>query len=90
MPKTADVHAIDWATLQGAYGNASEAGALLASMMDPQHQQDWNDIWSHLCHQGTVYSASHAALPVLLSIARQTGRSDRCRMAMSSRRCAAR
>lgn len=76
MPRTADVHAIDWGALQCAYGDASEAGALLAALMDPQHQQDWNDIWSHLCHQGTVYPASHAALPVLLSIARQTGRSD--------------
>lgn len=77
MPKTTDVHAIDWQALQGAYGDGAEAGALLAALMDPQHQQDWNDAWSHLCHQGTVYTASHAALPVLLAIARQSGRSDR-------------
>ncbi|WP_303636154.1 hypothetical protein [Stenotrophomonas tuberculopleuritidis] len=77
MPTTAHIDAIDWGALQCAYGDASEAGALLASLMDPQHQQDWNDIWSHLCHQGTVYTASHAALPVLLAIARQSGRRDR-------------
>lgn len=77
MHQSAAVHAIDWGALQGAYGDAAEAGQLLEALTDPAHGQDWNDIWSHLCHQGTVYTASHAALPVLLAIARQPGRHDR-------------
>jgi len=29
----------------------------------------WDELWSRLCHQGTVYSASYAALPRLTEIA---------------------
>lgn len=29
----------------------------------------WNDIWSAICHQGTVYTASYAAVPHVVAIA---------------------
>ncbi|WP_139177507.1 hypothetical protein [Ruania alba] len=28
----------------------------------------WDDLWTALCHQGTVYSASYAALPILTAM----------------------
>jgi hypothetical protein len=31
----------------------------------------WEELWSRLCHQGTVYSASFAALPSLEAAARR-------------------
>jgi len=31
----------------------------------------WDDLWSRLCHQGTVYGASYAALPALAAMGRQ-------------------
>jgi hypothetical protein len=31
----------------------------------------WDELWSRLCHQGTVYSASFAALPALAEAAKQ-------------------
>ncbi|WP_439449952.1 hypothetical protein [Stenotrophomonas sp. ATs4] len=73
---TANARDIDWSALQAAYGHAGEAGQLMVALQDAAHQQDWGELWSHLCHQGTVYPASHAALPVLLGIARQPDRFD--------------
>ena len=29
---------------------------------------EWDDLWSHLCHQGTVYTASYAAIPALAAM----------------------
>ncbi|WP_203912250.1 hypothetical protein [Rhizocola hellebori] len=31
----------------------------------------WNELWRRLCHQGTVYSASYAALPALAEMSRR-------------------
>jgi hypothetical protein len=31
----------------------------------------WDDLWSRLCHQGTVYSASYAAVPTLARMSLQ-------------------
>lgn len=57
----------DWASLRHAYGSAEDIPALLAAA--EQSGDDfgarWNDLWSCLCHQGTVYTASFAALPLL-------------------------
>lgn len=37
----------------------------------------WDDLWSRLCHQGTVYPASFLALPGLLALARRWPPSQR-------------
>jgi hypothetical protein len=37
----------------------------------------WHDLWSRLCHQGTVYPASYAALPLLLDAATTSPASGR-------------
>ena len=55
----------DWAELQHAYGSAEDVPALLAAAAETSDETGkvWDDLWSRLCHQGTVYSASRAALP---------------------------
>lgn len=57
----------DWAQLDDAYGSAVHVPALLAAAEQSgvTFGPAWDDVWSHLCHQGTVYSASYAAIPLL-------------------------
>ncbi|MFD7075842.1 hypothetical protein ACFV9G_16660, partial [Nocardioides sp. NPDC059952] len=57
----------DWAELRDAYGPAEQVPALLtaAEQSGTELGPAWNAVWSHLCHQGTVYSASYAAVPLL-------------------------
>jgi len=65
-----------WSTLNHAYGRANDIPALLLSAeADPSpkssnDQEPWFSLWSALCHQGDVYSASFAAVPHLLRIAK--------------------
>jgi hypothetical protein len=63
-----------WERLKHAYGSASDIPVLLRAveplppyvggMGDP-----YSDLWSALCHQGDIYSASYAAVPHLVRIA---------------------
>lgn len=61
----------DWAQVQDAYGTADALPALLARAASATAPEDhvWSELWSRLCHQGTVYPASVAALPDLARIA---------------------
>ena len=61
----------DWAALHHAYGTAEDVPDLLAAAEDSgtDFGPAWDEVWSRLCHQGTVYTASYAALPALLEIA---------------------
>lgn len=63
----ADSEPIDWAHLRTAYGSAEGVPDLLcrAEEADGDSGGAWDDLWSHLCHQGTVYTASYAAVPTL-------------------------
>ncbi|MGW4560863.1 hypothetical protein ACWEN3_00190 [Streptomyces sp. NPDC004561] len=66
-------HAVDWSRLRHAYGPADDIPGLFARLTGGQEDEPvWRDLWSSLCHQGTVYDAGYAALPVLADIA--TGR----------------
>lgn len=56
----------EWSSLHHAYGTAENLPALLATA---ESSDDWDDAYSHLVHQGTVYSASYAALPLLTEMA---------------------
>lgn len=60
----------DWARLHDAYGTAEAVPALLAEAATATAVDDeiWSELWSRLCHQGTVYSASYAALPYLAQL----------------------
>ena len=64
-----------WAHLGHAYGEASAIPQLLRNAKADFRSgglegSTWFDLWSALCHQGDVYSASYAALPHLIEIAR--------------------
>lgn len=67
-----------WAELRHAYGSATDTPILLKSLEanpnqeagDPLTSDDpWNLLWGSICHQGSVYSASYAAVPHLIRIA---------------------
>lgn len=67
----------DWSQLHHAYGTAEDIPGLLDAVSRTPSDSGWNDLWSRLCHQGAVYSASHAALPALRDMARQWSSADR-------------
>lgn len=60
----------EWSKLEDAYGSAAEVPKLLEELLENNNDKDncWNYIWSRLCHQGTVYSATFAAFPYLVSL----------------------
>jgi hypothetical protein len=64
-----------WGQLSHAYGPAVDTPSLLRQLADKtgQHQdyadEPWFTLWSSLCHQGDVYSASYAATPHIVQIA---------------------
>jgi hypothetical protein len=64
----------DWSTLRHAYGLASDIPARLeharhAAPPRDYRDEPWFSLWSALCHQGDVYTASYAAVPELVAIA---------------------
>jgi hypothetical protein len=67
----------DWPELRHAYGSAEDVPGLLDQLGPDQRTQAWDDLWSRICHQGTVYSASYAALPALTQKAREWPACDR-------------
>src|SRR5512134_3850844 len=56
----------DWSSLRDAYGDASKVPDLLNRLSLNPEDSVWDELWSRICHQGTVYSASFATLPHLL------------------------
>lgn len=71
---------MDWSTLKHAYGNAVDVPALLASLSPDPQASVWEELWSRLCHQGTVYSASFAALPALVVACEQWKPKERAQL----------
>lgn len=60
----------DWSRLTHAYGAADDIPGLFARLDGGQEDEKvWQDLWAALCHQGTVYEASYAALLILAAIA---------------------
>jgi len=61
-----------WTTLRHAYGTAEDIPLLLRQLrLFPPSRPDaepWHSLWSALCHQGDVYSASFAAVPHIVDI----------------------
>ena len=65
---------IDWSKLRHAYGGAADIPELLdqarrAPAGGSYQYEPWFSLWSALCHQGDVYTASYAALPELIAAA---------------------
>jgi hypothetical protein len=55
-----------WRSLSQAYGDASDVPRMLQALFRDSadvRSEAWSDIWSSLCHQGSVYTASYAAVP---------------------------
>lgn len=67
----------DWSRLHHAYGTAEDVPGLLDAVGPDAQDPGWDDLWSRLCHQGSVYSASYAALPALTEMARTWSAADR-------------
>lgn len=71
-----DLASTRWGELTHAYGAAADIPALLQQLeADPRgphtdyRDEPWFSLWSSLCHQGDVSTASYAAVPHLLRIA---------------------
>jgi hypothetical protein len=63
-----------WPQLIHAYGMAADMPQLLRRLEERSGQmgpddEPWFTLWSSLCHQGDVYSASYAAVPHIVHIA---------------------
>jgi hypothetical protein len=60
-----------WNNWQDAYGSASRIPLLLQQVISDKSQRHdpqsgpWFELWSRLYHQGTIYTASYAAVPVI-------------------------
>lgn len=61
---------VNWPSLRQAYGSAEKIPLLLSN-------HEWKELWDSLCHQGTIYSASLAAIPYLLEISSSNQQKDR-------------
>ncbi|MCM2424092.1 hypothetical protein [Streptomyces sp. RKAG293] len=64
----------DWSQLKHAYGTADDIPGLFERLGTEPNDEGWSDLWSRLCHQGSVYSASFAALPLLADLGSEAGK----------------
>jgi len=63
--------AIDWSLLTHAYGEATDVPGLLRALLslDPKvREATVYELFGNICHQGTVYLASAAAVPFLYEL----------------------
>ncbi|WP_344534892.1 hypothetical protein [Streptomyces albiaxialis] len=72
------IDALDWAALEHAYGPADDIPALLRAAAGPDvaaevRDEALDELFSSLCHQGSVYSATAAAVPFVARLARDAG-----------------
>jgi len=76
-----DLQSKRWRELSHAYGPAKDIPELLQrlaplSAISDYETEPYFSLWSSLCHQGDVYSASYAAVPHLISIKTLDGSSS--------------
>jgi hypothetical protein len=67
-----DLKSERWTTLEDAYGAATGIPDLLRHLQGLPLAEDWlsepyYSLWSALCHQGDVYTASYAAVPHIVN-----------------------
>jgi hypothetical protein len=63
--------AVDWGTLTHAYGSAGDVPGLLRALASPDQdarEEAVYELLGNIWHQGTVYSASAAAVPFLFEL----------------------
>lgn len=71
---------VTWTGLQHAYGSAADVPPLLYAVAVGQadaRRAAWWELWGNVHHQGTVYSATAAAVPFIASIAEDEVHPDR-------------
>lgn len=71
-----------WKELSHAYGSAQDIPTLLSQLKTAAPKKDyrsepWFSLWSALCHQGDVYTASYAAVPHIVALASKRPISER-------------
>lgn len=71
---------LDWSALRHADGSAADVPQLLGEMTPDPNANVWGELWGLLYHQGTVHSASFAALPSLLAAAERWKPRDRAQV----------
>jgi hypothetical protein len=69
---------IDLSNLEDVGGSAQHIPELLEELKNSRDPEILDELWQRLCHQGSVYSASFAALPELVKIAEQWHPSNDC------------
>jgi hypothetical protein len=63
--------AVNWSSLTHAYGDATDVPGHLRSLLsaDPKvRDETMDELFSNICHQGTVYPATAAAVPFLYEL----------------------
>lgn len=67
----------DWSRLDDAYGPADDIPVLFGNLAAENRRDTWNALWSRLCHQGSAWPATWAAVPLLWRIATQGAPEDK-------------
>lgn len=67
----------DWKAISHAYGDASNIPGLIEQLSTDSSDAALHELWGCLCHQGTVYAASYAALAPLAVVAESMPPSQR-------------
>jgi len=71
-----DLNSPRWRELRDAYGAAQDIPHALRELADRSSSGVWEKLWSALCHQGTVYSATYASIPHVVAIAERQSLPD--------------
>ena len=74
------LHAIDWASMEHAYGSAEEVPALLWALRSPdaeERRKALDRFYGVVHHQGSVYPPTVASLPFLFELAADGATPDR-------------
>jgi hypothetical protein len=64
-----ELHTVDWAGLEHAYGDASDVPELLRLLVTDKHEQALGALYTTIVHQGSRYEATAHAVPFLLGLA---------------------
>lgn len=67
----------EWTNFRDAYGSAADIPVRIKAWVETPSEERLSDLWSRLCHQGTVYSASFEAIPCLVQACPQLAPKDR-------------
>jgi hypothetical protein len=74
---------VDWTILEHSYGEASNVPRILEALGSTDLgalDAGFYDLYGSLCHQGSVYSATRAAIPALVLLARSPTYPERARL----------